>query len=161
METKIRGLQNPKPGSKAAPPQQCGLYPLFLSTRLYGPVLAVYEGKGGTATGGESTRTRLHKGVFLRPLGHGRAFKGLSVAKQYCRRDSMGDRFVQRLTFRRARGTENADTPHSLIDIERFDFLPFVHYGQGEAFRAFFEICFCALASEKNQVVTPAIIRTP
>ena len=59
--------------------------PLSLSAGLYGPVLAVkgsasprsapwtapgrawglavYEGKGGTATGGESTRTRLHKGA--------------------------------------------------------------------------------------------------
>ena len=73
METK---LKNPKPGSEAAPPPQSGLYPLFLSARLYGPVLAVkgsasprfapwtapgrawglavYEGKGGTATGGGS-----------------------------------------------------------------------------------------------------------
>ena len=27
MEIKIRGFQNPKPGLKAAPPQQRGLYP--------------------------------------------------------------------------------------------------------------------------------------
>ena len=73
METK---LKNPKPGSKAAPPPQRGPCPLFLSAKLYGPVLAVkgsplarfapwaapgrawghavYEGKGGTATGGEN-----------------------------------------------------------------------------------------------------------
>ena len=76
-------LKNPKPGSKAAPPPQRGPCPLSLSAKLYGPVLAVkgsasprsapwtapgrawglavYEGKGKTATGGESTRTRLHK----------------------------------------------------------------------------------------------------
>ena len=80
MET---NLKNPKPGSKAAPPPQRGPCPLSLSAKLYGPVLAVkgsasprsapwtapgrawglavYEGKGKTATGGESTRTRLHK----------------------------------------------------------------------------------------------------
>ena len=80
METK---LKNPKPGSKAAPPPQHGPCPLSLSAKFYGPVLAVkgsasprsapwtapgrawglavYEGKGRIATGGESTRTRLHK----------------------------------------------------------------------------------------------------
>ena len=70
METKIWGFQNPKPGSKAAPPPQRGLHPpLSLSAGLYGPGLAVkglasprfapwtapgrawglavYEGKGG------------------------------------------------------------------------------------------------------------------
>ena len=75
METKIRGFQNPKTGSKAAPTAATRpLTPLSLSAKLYGPVLAVkgsasprfaswtapvrawglavYERKGGTATGG-------------------------------------------------------------------------------------------------------------
>ena len=38
----------------------------------------------------------LHKGAGLQPSGTGRAFKGLGVAKWYCRRDSIGDTFVQR-----------------------------------------------------------------
>ena len=76
METTIKGFQNPKPGSKVAPPPpQRGLQPpLSLSAKLCDPVLAVkgplrrfapltaagrpwglavYEGKGGTATGGD------------------------------------------------------------------------------------------------------------
>ena len=75
VETKIRGFQNPKTGSKAAPTAATRpLTPLSLSAKLYGPVLAVkgsasprfaswtapvrawglavYERKGGTATGG-------------------------------------------------------------------------------------------------------------
>ena len=119
METRSREFQNPKPGSKAAPPPQTRpSTPLSLSARLYGPVLAVkgsaspcsapltapgralgfavYEGKGGTATGGKSTRTRLHKGAVLQPLGPGRVFKGLGVAKRYCSIDSIGDRFSRR-----------------------------------------------------------------
>ena len=88
METKIRGISESKArikgGSAAATRPST---PLSLSARLCGPVLAVkgsasprsapwtasgrawglavYEGKGGTATGGISTRTRLHKGAFL------------------------------------------------------------------------------------------------
>ena len=41
-------------------------------------------------------RLWLHKGAILQPPGPGRAFKGLGVAKRYCRRDSIGDSFVQR-----------------------------------------------------------------
>ena len=116
METKIRGFQNPKPGSKAAPAAATRpLTPLSLSAELYGPVLAVkgsasppfspwtapvrawglavYEGKGGTATGGESARARLHKRAVSQHPGPGRAFKGLEVAKRYCRRKANGDGF--------------------------------------------------------------------
>ena len=38
----------------------------------------------------------LHKGAVLQPPGLGRAFKGLGVAKRYCRRDSIGDSFSRR-----------------------------------------------------------------
>ena len=123
METK---LKNPKPGSKAAPPPQRGPCPLSLSAKLYGPVLAVkgsasprsapwtapgrawglavYEGKGRTATGGESTRTRLHKGAVLQHPGLGRAFKGLGGAKRYCSMDSIGNGFPHGLEPRPAEG---------------------------------------------------------
>ena len=37
----------------------------------------------------------LHKGAVLQPSGSGRAFKGLGVAKRYCRRNSLGDTFMQ------------------------------------------------------------------
>ena len=37
----------------------------------------------------------MHKGAILQPARPGRAFKGLGVAKRYCRRDSIGDNFVQ------------------------------------------------------------------
>ena len=96
--------------------------PLSLSAGLYGPVLAVkgsasprsapwtapgrawglavYEGKGGTATGGESTRTRLHKGAVSQHPGPGRAFNGLGVAKRYCRRKVDGDGFPHGLETR-------------------------------------------------------------
>ena len=79
VETKIRGFQNPKPGSKAAPAAATRpLTPLSLSAKWYGPVLAVkgsasprfapwtapvrarglvvYERKGGTETGGGSPK---------------------------------------------------------------------------------------------------------
>ena len=37
----------------------------------------------------------LHKGAVTQPSGPGRAFKGLGVAKRYCRKVSMADSFVQ------------------------------------------------------------------
>ena len=37
----------------------------------------------------------LRKGAVLQHPGHGRAFKGLGVAKRYCRRDSICDTFVK------------------------------------------------------------------
>ena len=37
----------------------------------------------------------LHKGAILQPFDHGRVFKGLGIAKWYCRRDLIGDSFVQ------------------------------------------------------------------
>ena len=37
----------------------------------------------------------LHKGGISQSPGPGRAFKGLGVAKRYCRMDSIGDRFFQ------------------------------------------------------------------
>ena len=42
------------------------------------------EEKGGTA-GMESTTERLHKGTVLQRSGPGRVFKGLGVAKRYCK----------------------------------------------------------------------------
>ena len=118
METKILGFQNRKPrikgGSAAA---MRASTPLSLSAGLYGPVLAVkgsasprfapwtaagrawglavYEGKGGTATPGISTRTRLHKRAILQRSGAQRVFKGSGVTKRYCRRDSIGNSFVR------------------------------------------------------------------
>ena len=38
----------------------------------------------------------LHKGAVVQHSDPGRAFKGLGVAKRYCRRDSISDSFVQR-----------------------------------------------------------------
>ena len=38
----------------------------------------------------------LRKGAVLQHPGHGRAFKGLGVAKRYCRRNSISDTFMQR-----------------------------------------------------------------
>ena len=35
----------------------------------------------------------LHKGAVLQPFDHGRVFKGLGIAKRYCRMDSIGDMF--------------------------------------------------------------------
>ena len=92
METKIRGFQNPKPGSKAAPAAATRpLTPLSLSAKWYGPVLAVkgsasprfapwtapvrarglvvYERKGGTETGGDPPRMRLRKRAILQQSG--------------------------------------------------------------------------------------------
>ena len=37
----------------------------------------------------------LHKGAIVQPSDPGRAFKGLGVAKRYCRRDLISDSFVQ------------------------------------------------------------------
>ena len=115
VETKSK---NPKPGSKAAPPPQRRLCSLSLSARLSGPVLAVkgsasprsapwtapgrawglavYEGKGGTANGGGSTGNCLHKRAITQQPSERRVFKDLGIAKRYCRRDSMGNSFVQR-----------------------------------------------------------------
>ena len=41
----------------------------------------------------------LRKGAILQPARPGRAFKGLGGAKRYCRKDSIGDRFVHRHLF--------------------------------------------------------------
>ena len=118
METKIWGFQNPKPrieggGGATTRPST----PLPLSAGLYGPgprrqgigsaSLRALDGcgpslgdslfmreRGELQTGGrESTRKMLHKGAVLQPPGPGRAFKGLGVAKRYCRRKVNGDRF--------------------------------------------------------------------
>ena len=44
----------------------------------------------------ESSTGRLaHKGAVLQPSGLRWAFKGLGIAKRYCRRNSNGDSFVQ------------------------------------------------------------------
>ena len=100
METKIWGFQNPKlriEGGSAATMRPST--PLSPSAGLYGPVLAVkgsapprsapwtaagrawgiavYEGKGGTATGGESTRMRLHKGAILQLPRTQTGFRGV------------------------------------------------------------------------------------
>ena len=84
METKIRGFQNPKPGSKAAPPQQRGLSPLFpeheivrLGPRRQGISLASLRAldgsgpslgthcKGGNCNGGE----RIHQNAVAQRSG--------------------------------------------------------------------------------------------
>ena len=44
---------------------------------------------------GTPRRTALHKGAVLQLSGPGRAFKGLGVAKRYCRMDSIGDTLTQ------------------------------------------------------------------
>ena len=41
----------------------------------------------------------LRKGAILQPARPGRAFKGLGSAKRYCRKDSIGDSFVQPDSF--------------------------------------------------------------
>ena len=46
-------------------------------------------------TEGNYYQEDLHKGAVLQHPGPGRTFKGLGVAKRYCRRDSIGDSFVQ------------------------------------------------------------------
>ena len=52
--------------------------------------------RGELQRAGISTRTRLHKGAVLQPSGTGRAFKGLGVAKRYCRINVISDSFPQR-----------------------------------------------------------------
>ena len=52
------------------------------------------KGKGGTA-GRESTPGRLHKGTVLQPSGPRRVFKGLGVAKRYCKINVISDTFMQ------------------------------------------------------------------
>ena len=42
---------------------------------------------------------RLRKGAILQPARPGRAFKGLGSATRYCRKDSIGDSFVQPDSF--------------------------------------------------------------
>ena len=44
---------------------------------------------------GNPQQCGLHKGAVLQPSGPEQAFKGLDVAKWYCRRDSIGNSFVQ------------------------------------------------------------------
>ena len=44
------------------------------------------------------------RSAILQPFSPGRAFKGLGVAKRYCRRDSIGDRFMH-LRSTRSRAT--------------------------------------------------------
>ena len=98
METRSREFQNPNSDRKAAPPPQTRpSTPLSLSARLYGPVLAVkgsaspcsapltapgralgfavYEGKGGTATGGNPPGRGCTKERFCNPSDPGRVFK--------------------------------------------------------------------------------------
>ena len=78
----IKGTASPRSAPWTAPGRAWGL--------------AVYEGKGGTATGGGiSTRTRLHKGAVLQHPGPGRDFKGFGVAKRYYTIDLICDIFVQ------------------------------------------------------------------
>ena len=52
------------------------------------------EGKGGTA-GRESTTGWLQKGTIAQRSGPGRVFKGLGVAKRYCRINVISDTFMQ------------------------------------------------------------------
>ena len=42
-----------------------------------------------------TTERGLHKGAILQTSGSGRTFKGLGVAKRYCRLDSIGDTFMR------------------------------------------------------------------
>ena len=101
METKIKGFQNPKPGSKAAPPPHRGLQPpLSLSERLYGPVLAVKGSASPRFAPWTAGGPVLGDSLFMREKGElqrrgenppRRVFKGLDVAKRYCRTDSIGE----------------------------------------------------------------------
>ena len=50
------------------------------------------QNRGKTTTNNEK---RLRKGAVLQPPGPERAFKGLEIAKRYCRGDSIGDTVVQ------------------------------------------------------------------
>ena len=46
---------------------------------------------------GNPQQCGLRKEAVLQPSGPEQAFKGLDVAKRYCRRDSIGDSFLQSL----------------------------------------------------------------
>ena len=81
----------------------CGASPYCLGKASRAPIWFLTRSPGGypamskmTLLRPSSTSASLHKGAVAQRPDSELVFKGLGVAKRYCRRDSIGDSFLQR-----------------------------------------------------------------